>query len=193
MWNDLANTESIILSRHQFKPARYIYHNVEERNLASVLKSDRLAPGHRGLLSFTANPHLKQIIPETKQRRYTLILDFQKLRSRLFPVYYMTDREWDSQRTPSGVKAFFISRGAHRTGEQITIRNEVFFLGDDIFPYESEWKSTHAIYPLSAYLVAIRDNKTNRIIQPPGMQRRDPMSVLGALARGGKDVTELRL
>jgi len=148
-----------ILERHQYKPFREIYHYTD--NPEKIKRQGRLFVRAGGMLSLTANPNLRYIIPERRPRKFRMVLDFVKLKKQygeyLFPVYYFTDYEWYETKPPVWLIKYYRSKGVHLLGQDVEDWNTapLIYLSKDIFSYESEWKCTTDIYPIEKYLIRV--------------------------------------
>jgi len=155
------DAEERILQRHQYKPSSELYHYASYEKTRQIINDDVLEVGTSNLLSLSANPRLKNIFPEKRRRECKLVLDFKKLKEDyskcLFPVYYYTDKEWDTQEPPEWLKEYYNSKEITRCDQDIDRWNTApaIYLSKDIFSHESEWKSACDIEPLNKYLIRV--------------------------------------
>lgn len=148
-----------ILKRHPFTPSTEIYHLTDDPD--SIIESNILYVGAGGMLSLTANPHLKYVIPDRTERKFRLVLDWVKLKADfkeyLFPVYYFTDYEWYETEPPNWLVSYYRGKKVEKLGQDTELWNTapLIYLGEDLFSKESEWKCTRTISPLKKYLVRV--------------------------------------
>jgi len=160
----LSSEETRILQTHKFVPKQEIYHLTDDKE--SILKSDRIFTRAGGMLSLTANPKLAHVLPERElARKFRLVLDFQKLKEdlgiALFPVYYVTEKEWYETKPPSWLidyyrktdVTFYQDVEAWNTAPMI-------YMDIDLFAEESEWKSKTDIFPVKKYLIRVEEVET---------------------------------
>ena len=153
--------EETILQRHLYKPSSVIYHYTSYEKANQIINDNALEVGASNMLSLSANPRLKNIFPEKKERECRLVLDFNKLKEDyskcLAPVYYYTDREWDTQEPPEWLKKYYYSKEITKCDQDVDRWNTApaIYLSKDIFSHESEWKSACDIEPLNKYLIRV--------------------------------------
>ena len=125
---------------------------------SSDLNDNALNVRVNGMLSLTANPDARKIVPEQVPRRFRLVLNFEMLREdflpSLFPIYYLTDHQFYTTTPPSWLVQYYKDKGL---GWEVEAWNTAPFLYLDrkLFSYESEWKCMADLFPLELYLVRI--------------------------------------
>lgn len=147
--------EKKILARHKYVPVDEIYHLTNTPN--SIIKANVLHIRAGGMLSLTANPNLRYVIPERDSRNFRLILNFVKLKRDfvIFPVFYYSMKEFYELEPPRWLVSYYKRKGVAKYVYDLTYWNgaSIIYLGKDLFSKESEWKSLRSIYPLKNYLL----------------------------------------
>ena len=153
--NLLNEIECRILSRHEFKPKNEIYHLAN--NVEAILAENILRPKCYGMLSFTANPFLTTIFPETSPRKYRLVLDFKALKRNfgIFPVYYYTEEEFYNAEPYRWLVKYYVGKGLSIEDVETWNGSIVYVSAGEPMGHESEWKSLKPIEPLDRYLIRV--------------------------------------
>ncbi len=148
-----SSPEEFILSTHKIKPTNEIYRLVKDKEaLDRVLSQNLLRTSYNGkdyVVSFTANPSLRELFIYPWEYEYRLVLDFSRLRNKrpLVPVYYNGEIS-----PPEEVQDYYKKLGiedVEEYGDNVTIYKWAEY------DFESEWVSYRNILNLKKYLLRV--------------------------------------